>query len=177
MAVYVPRGYITAHVEWQCAYWEKKMFFKTELSLCIFLQFPGGSDNYLTISGSSHPFLSSSEVGLYIFTLHGNLFSLETLFMATKPALEVESVMLCVVIYWNRWEFGESSQLSLTQQAYFYFLMHIVLLSSSSLYNCFDWIIFKRAQNRWSPDSSGADICLAINIPEKCFMNWWFGFI
>uniref|UniRef100_A0A3Q0RR67 TOX high mobility group box family member 4 b n=1 Tax=Amphilophus citrinellus TaxID=61819 RepID=A0A3Q0RR67_AMPCI len=27
-------------------------------------QFPGGSDNYLTISGSSHPFLSSSEVGL-----------------------------------------------------------------------------------------------------------------
>uniref|UniRef100_A0AAQ4QMT5 TOX high mobility group box family member 4 b n=1 Tax=Gasterosteus aculeatus aculeatus TaxID=481459 RepID=A0AAQ4QMT5_GASAC len=31
-------------------------------------QFPGGSDNYLTISGSGHPFLSSSEVGLHIWT-------------------------------------------------------------------------------------------------------------
>lgn len=60
---------------------------KNEPNLFIFLQFPGGSDNYLTISGSSHPFLSSSEVGLYIFTLHGNLFSERTLFMATKPNL------------------------------------------------------------------------------------------
>lgn len=32
-------------------------------NLCsLMFQFPGGSDNYLTISGSSHPFLSSSEV-------------------------------------------------------------------------------------------------------------------
>lgn len=29
------------------------------------LQFPGGSDNYLTISGAGHPFLSS-EVGIMI---------------------------------------------------------------------------------------------------------------
>uniref|UniRef100_A0A8C6S7V0 TOX high mobility group box family member 4 b n=1 Tax=Neogobius melanostomus TaxID=47308 RepID=A0A8C6S7V0_9GOBI len=29
---------------------------------CLFLQFPGSSDNYLSISGSGHHFLSSSEV-------------------------------------------------------------------------------------------------------------------
>lgn len=45
---------------------ERNVFLKNESNLCVFLQFPGGSDNYLTISGSSHPFLSSSEVGLYI---------------------------------------------------------------------------------------------------------------
>lgn len=38
---------------------------KNKTKLVIFLfQFPGGSDNYLTISGSGHPFLTSSEVGL-----------------------------------------------------------------------------------------------------------------
>lgn len=36
-------------------------------------QFPGGSDNYLTISGASHPFLSSSEVATQTF--HFTLFS------------------------------------------------------------------------------------------------------
>lgn len=52
-----------------CTYWKKC----NDPNLWTFsFQFPGGSDNYLTISGSSHPFLSSSEVGLYIFSLHGN---------------------------------------------------------------------------------------------------------
>lgn len=35
------------------------------LSPCVFffgLQFPGGNDNYLTITGPSHPFLSGAEV-------------------------------------------------------------------------------------------------------------------
>lgn len=64
------------------------MTMKNEPNLCIFLQFPGGSDNYLTISGSSHPFLSS-EVGLYIFALHGHLSSDKNVFVATKPAFEV----------------------------------------------------------------------------------------
>uniref|UniRef100_A0A3B3Z8A4 HMG box domain-containing protein n=1 Tax=Periophthalmus magnuspinnatus TaxID=409849 RepID=A0A3B3Z8A4_9GOBI len=32
-------------------------------------QFPGGSDNYLTISGSGHPFLSTSE-GLYLILIY-----------------------------------------------------------------------------------------------------------
>lgn len=32
--------------------------------MCV-LQFPGGSDTYLTISGTGHPFLSS-EVGVMI---------------------------------------------------------------------------------------------------------------
>lgn len=65
------------------------MTLKNEPKFCIFLQFPGGSDNYLTISGSSHPFLSSSEVGHFIFALHGNLCSDKNVFMATKPAFEV----------------------------------------------------------------------------------------
>lgn len=39
-------------------------------NMWIFMfQFPGGTDNYLTISGSSHPFLSSSsEVGFVVRT-------------------------------------------------------------------------------------------------------------
>jgi len=41
-------------------------------------QFPGGSDNYLTISGSSHPFLSSSEVGLYVGIFWGIVLHLGT---------------------------------------------------------------------------------------------------
>lgn len=34
------------------------------IQMSYFLQFPGGSDNYLTISGGGHTFLSSSEVWL-----------------------------------------------------------------------------------------------------------------
>lgn len=43
---------------------------ETFSNMCTFMfQFPGGTDNYLTISGSSHPFLSSSsEVGFAVRT-------------------------------------------------------------------------------------------------------------
>lgn len=61
-------------------------------NLCTFsFQFPGGSDNYLTISGSSHPFLSSSEVGLYIFTLRGN-WILQRFLCLGPPVLLLKSV-------------------------------------------------------------------------------------
>lgn len=43
------------------------------MCVCSVFQFPGGSDNFLTISGASHPFLSSSEVATQTF--HFTLFS------------------------------------------------------------------------------------------------------
>lgn len=63
---------VTSDLKKQTDFWQVKTWVpvqdETFPNMCIFMfQFPGGTDNYLTISGSSHPFLSSSsEVGFVL---------------------------------------------------------------------------------------------------------------
>lgn len=63
---------VTSDLQKQTDFWQVKTWVpvqdETFANMCIFMfQFPGGTDNYLTISGSSHPFLSSSsEVGFVL---------------------------------------------------------------------------------------------------------------
>lgn len=76
----------------QDAVYKENCLLNNDPNFCtLIFQFPGGSDNYLTISGSSHPFLSSSEVGLYIFNLRGIEFSDSSLFMATMLSVGILS--------------------------------------------------------------------------------------
>uniref|UniRef100_A0A3Q3NJR8 TOX high mobility group box family member 4 b n=1 Tax=Labrus bergylta TaxID=56723 RepID=A0A3Q3NJR8_9LABR len=55
-------------------------------------QFPGGSDNYLTISGSSHPFLSSSET-FHTPSLGDEEFEIPPISLDPDSALTVSDVV------------------------------------------------------------------------------------
>ncbi|XP_030609662.1 TOX high mobility group box family member 4b isoform X2 [Archocentrus centrarchus] len=56
------------------------------------MEFPGGSDNYLTISGSSHPFLSSSET-FHTPSLGDEEFEIPPISLDPDSALSVSDVV------------------------------------------------------------------------------------